>query len=1056
MSKGGFKAFRGESATASDYLLQGGKGAPGRLDEYLGEGHDREVQYIVSSDSGEHLEESTLTHPQFRAWMEHADPVTGEQRGMSRHTRVDIDKEGRTVVGGTPLYQETLISASKSLSLAAAQNPEIDAALVAAQERAVVAGVEALAQHAVTRVGRRGAQRQVRVERLEATSVQHKTSRGDDPHFHRHVEILPKVFAEGKWRTFDGRTLYRLAERVHAAADLAVSTDSQLRRAIADAGLTWQPGEGGGQVKEFEPLVDKFSSRRDQIRTNVEELEAQWRGEHPDEEPGPAEYRTWDQIGWDQQRPAKNRRQIDAGVLTAPEQLRDPIPAVEPTNHTRTVRSQQPAELDPGIIARDALADLSTSRSAWSSAAVSAAIDRRIADSYLVGSEGIDGLRTAAMEAARPELVNLLEEGVVVEGASHWTSRAVQDTDAAISESLHRRTRTGGVDGAVEVNRGRFQLSEGQAAAARAIAGSHRLVVVEGAAGSGKTTMLSAANESLQRQGRHIVAVSPTKRGAEEMGKEIGAQGDSVHGLLVRAGARFNDQGHWTVPREWRPQPAGFEMDRDAVLVVDEAGMLDAETARVLHAYADDVGVGQITLMGDARQLSAVGRGGYLARAAELSTEHFDLRDVQRFRTPDGGVDHTYANASLKLRERQDPESFFTLLEQRGAVRTGTADEALGRVAETVALEQEARQSSVAVVATNATAQQVNWAVYERLAADGVIDTSRVAEGREGDPIAAGARVATRRNDSELGVANRQTWQVTNVLDDGRVTVQDPNTGTHRTLDADYVGHNVQLAWATTAHGAQGMTVDSAHTVLSDQLDAAGAYVGLTRGRHSNTVHAVAADIEDARGQFMAAMGRERADVGLTEATRRAAEERSGLDTAPAPAVFRSRLHDVDTSRMSERARAQVEGVAALEDAMGGRAPSTPAERAKFEELVRAGGGASQGLLNRCGDEMAPETLQVLQARVEWRSARRDVAGQAQRDHDAALQFPAGSQMRGRFSQQVVTANERGQRLDEGVTRGDYADPSIHLDEVAPRRESVADRMRRQASGHERSESLGR
>ena len=65
--------------------------------------------------------------------------------------------------------------------------------------------------------------------------------------------------------------------------------------------------------------------------------------------------------------------------------------------------------------------------------------------------------------------------------------------------------------------------------------------------------------------------------------------------------------------------------------------------------------------------------------------------------------------------------------------------------------------------------------------------------------------------------------------------------------------------------------------MLSDALDAAGVYVGMTRGRTQNLLHVVAADLDDARQQFAAALERDRADRGLTEATRAAQDAVTGL-----------------------------------------------------------------------------------------------------------------------------------------------------------------------------------
>ncbi|MGO1971614.1 MAG: AAA family ATPase [Propionibacteriaceae bacterium] len=967
MSKGGFVAFRGSSAVAESYLA----GEPQELDAGVSAAYlahaDRPFQHGMITVDG--AEVDALTRNEFRAWAEHIDPETGQVRGRFRtKTTRSLDKDGNLVekVGGTPLYQETLVSASKSLSLAAASNPDIAEALEGAMERSTVRMAEAFHEHAVTRVGRRGEQEQQKFDRIEFTSVQHHTSRTGDPHEHRHVQFLttglvtlPNGMQE--WRAPDGAVLYRLPERLHAAADLSLSTDVQLRQAIADAGFTWEPGEGGGKVAEFESLTDEFSQRRDQVAGRREMLEAQWRAEHPRQEPSPKQLRTWDNHGWAATRPEKKELEQEAR-----EDQVDKLAGVQPTNTGHAVTREAVGQVDAAFIASETLADLAAQRSAWSTADVKASIDRSLARTHLLGDEGITQLQEASLEAARAELVSFYDHGIDIEGAQHYTSKAVLATDRAIEGSLRRRAQCNGVGGAVEVDRGGFELTDGQAAAARAITGTHGLVVVEGAAGTGKTALLSAANEQILDEGRRMVAVSPTKRGAMEMATEIGAQGNSVHGMLVRAGATFDDRGRWALPEAWKKQPSESAMDQNTVLVVDEAGMLDMGTAEVLHKYCEDTDV-RLVLLGDRKQLAAVGRGGYLPKAVHAATSAHDLRDVRRFQTADEQNDQEYADATLKLRDRENPAQFFDLLHERGHVQVGEPDEVLERVAETVALEVDADRTSVAVASTNATAQRLNHKVYERLVTSGAIDDQITVEGRDGDPIAVGAKVATRQNDNELQVANRQTFIVKRVNSDGRVIVADEETRHHSTLDAEYVQQNLQLAYAVTAHGSQGMTVDTAHTVLSDQMDAAGTYVGLTRGRRANVLHAVATDLDDAKAQFEAAVDRQGADQGVDEAQARAEQAREGLLNQAAEQVrpeiavegvdtealhdagedstttakdtsSSSMLHDLASESESPTMQRRLTRLAEIQEQWHEEMPRTDDERRAFERQVSAAG----------------------------------------------------------------------------------------------------------------------
>ena len=127
--------------------------------------------------------------------------------------------------------------------------------------------------------------------------------------------------------------------------------------------------------------------------------------------------------------------------------------------------------------------------------------------------------------------------------------------------------------------------------------------------------------------------------------------------------------------------------------------------------------------------------------------------------------------------------------------------------------------------------------------------------------IGVGDRVATRRNDRDLGVANRDTWTVTAVGGRRQRSRPRPQRAT-APCPPPTCSEHVELAYATTVHGAQGETVDPAHLLLGETTGAAAAYVGMTRGRHTNTAHLVADTVDDAREQWVEVFGRDRADLG--------------------------------------------------------------------------------------------------------------------------------------------------------------------------------------------------
>jgi exodeoxyribonuclease V alpha subunit len=173
-----------------------------------------------------------------------------------------------------------------------------------------------------------------------------------------------------------------------------------------------------------------------------------------------------------------------------------------------------------------------------------------------------------------------------------------------------------------------------------------------------------------------------------------------------------------------------------------------------------------------------------------------------------------------------------------------------------------------------------------------------------GERLGVGDQIATRRNDRDLGVANRDRWTVTGSDDHGGLLVR--GRAGSRVLPADYVRRHVELAYATTVHGAQGETVDQAHLLIGDATGAAAAYVGMTRGRHHNTAHLVADTLDDARAQWIDVFSRDRADLGPDYAAETAADDidRYGPVAQQQPASgwvdLETRSHD---SRPAEQRR---------------------------------------------------------------------------------------------------------------------------------------------------------
>ncbi|HET7475928.1 MAG TPA: MobF family relaxase [Dermatophilaceae bacterium] len=821
---GGMKVYRGAAAAARHYVEADRSRAD---DYYLAEGSGVAMRFVATPDGIERR--TDMEGETYEKWVAGYDVETGTAKGRLRTD----DNAVRFV--------EVTVNGPKTWSLAAALHPEVAAAYDAAQMAAAEEIIGWLASHATTRVGPRGRQVQVPVEQIEAAVVRHFTSRAGDPHRHLHLQVNARVFAEGKWRGLHTVGVRDSLEAINGIGHAAVMTNPGFRASLAAGGLTLDPETG--EITELAPYAGAFSARARQIETNIDSYEAQWRSEHPGEEPGPALRQAWDRRAWADARP-------DKVVPTSGEELRQRwLEELHELGYARddvasrsvpTAAPLLPGSLDRNTLVEIALVRLGAHRSAWNAADARGEVEQLLAATGrvidgVVRRELAEDLSARVVAASRP----LLSRADVPEHVRALTSTDVLAVEHEIVDRIAGRAEAKGI------------------------------TIVEGAAGAGKTTRLAATRKALEDAGRQMLVVTPTRKAAQVAAYEIGTAAHSVAWLLHQHGFRWDEDGRWSRDQS-EPLPSA-QLIRGDALVVDEAGMLDQDTARALLRLADEAGV-TVLLIGDRHQLPAVGRGGVLDLAIRYAPDRIiQLDTVRRFNDP------TYAELSLRMRRGDGPGDVFDELVRRGDVVIHASDvERQQRLAvRTTCGELVVADTGEQVARINGLAHQVRKAVGE--VTDGVITAA-------GERIGRGDKIATRRNDRDADVANRETWTVLECTNSGLIVQGDAG---RRVLPPDYVRAHVELAYATTAYGAQGSTVPISHVLVGEHTGAASAYVGMTRGRERNVAHLVAESVEDARKQWVDVFGRDRADLGPAHAREAAADaiERYGPNAPKRPAI---------------------------------------------------------------------------------------------------------------------------------------------------------------------------
>jgi exodeoxyribonuclease V alpha subunit len=145
-------------------------------------------------------------------------------------------------------------------------------------------------------------------------------------------------------------------------------------------------------------------------------------------------------------------------------------------------------------------------------------------------------------------------------------------------------------------------------------------------------------------------------------------------------------------------------------------------------------------------------------------------------------------------------------------------------LAQLAATNHQAGRREALVVDTLDQVHALNVEVRARLVDAGVVDDHRTATTDAGQGIGAGDLIATRRNNTDLDVANRDTWTVTRAHRDGSLIVTAAGSNTaegERTLTPGYVREHVELAYATTTHGVQADTLTASHVGVGETTSAA-------------------------------------------------------------------------------------------------------------------------------------------------------------------------------------------------------------------------------------------
>lgn len=455
---------------------------------------------------------------------------------------------------------------------------------------------------------------------------------------------------------------------------------------------------------------------------------------------------------------------------------------------------------------------------------------RAVAEAIVGSGFGVDRVEL--------EVANLLERGQFLEigrdrlGLPRYSTPEMIRIEREIVEMSARMASTSAFEISEKstIARHGLDLSEEQQAAVLSAISPGRLALVEGAPGTGKTTLLAPAVATWKEAGYRVIGTATAWRIANALRDDLDIEARARASWLARA-----EQG---LPF----------LDARTVLVVDEAGLLSSRETHALLTAASKA-TAKVLLVGDRDQLQAIGAGSGL-RLVSQAIDAAKVKTIVRQHEP-------WAREAVTSIGEGNTRQALDAFASRGLLIEADGQQpAIKAVVDRVEhqLLGSDPQSALIMAKTNAEVAAIGREVRERLRSHSLINGPDVAvdavtpSGHSTQlDLAAGDRIRFLVRNDKLGVINGTIATVTAVRHDHSVSgaagaIVAARIGTRivefNTADLADGNGRARLGWAyaSTVYGSQGMTVDHAAVLLTPAFDRHDTYVAASRARQETTL----------------------------------------------------------------------------------------------------------------------------------------------------------------------------------------------------------------------------
>ncbi|HHA2457800.1 TPA: MobF family relaxase [Stenotrophomonas maltophilia] len=373
------------------------------------------------------------------------------------------------------------------------------------------------------------------------------------------------------------------------------------------------------------------------------------------------------------------------------------------------------------------------------------------------------------------------------------------------------------------------------------------VAVFTGGAGTGKTSVSDIYSDVFKADGRNMIGVCVSNKAASKLEAESGMPCKSVAKALS-----LLDRNMMTLT------------DKD-VLVIDEAGMIDADQTRRLLSYAQ-IGGAKVILQGDEMQLQPIGAGSGMA-LAKVAVDDVQLTEIRRqknaedrmiaglfySRGPDGSIKHHKKGEKSRSETLLHGKAIFDALEARGCIDDyDTRDQAIDALVEDYMSSGASVDQRLVLGSTRKDVRDLNEKIRSAMASAGIVDSSAVSVSvvNKSDKyfidLSPGDRIAFTKNDEKgLGVVNGDSGTLLSVEKGKsggydmvvRLRSETPaKDGKLVSFNTDSF-NNIRHNYAVTIHDSQGQGKEDvfhlAHLGMMDNHSALVAFTRLTKGKYT-------------------------------------------------------------------------------------------------------------------------------------------------------------------------------------------------------------------------------